>query len=401
MLPQNPLLQLTPTRAETTLKRIAEQIWKGHIPLKTAYAGSSSEHVSIDIAQTRSLQPVDQSFFWGELEDQAWFRITIPDTHQDGSWFLEWKGQGESTAYIDSVPYAGLDVGHHECPLPTKCSEVWIEVMALESGIWVPNAKERPALTEEGCRFTGASLKQRDDIAWEVYHSFEVLLDLLKSEYENNPSLRTPFARQIGYNSPLEDVTPLYRRLVRHIENATVAYESGGLEACRDCLRVSYQKLKGHAEELKCRLTGHAHIDLVWLWTEKAAQFKAVHTFATANLLMDRYPEFRFGYSQPASYRAVEKRSPALMEKVRKRIASGQWEAIGAAEVESDTMMACGEALARSLMIGQDGFAELQGKRLRKHFGYPTFSAIPRAFLRSSKKPASDISSPQNYTGAP
>ena len=46
-----------------------------------------------------------------------------------------------------------------------------------------------------------------------------------------------------------------------------------------------------------------------------------MHTFATANRLMDEYPEFLFGYSQPASYEAVARRSPEMMHAVRRRIA--------------------------------------------------------------------------------
>ena len=353
--------------------------------MSVQFAGSSTEHVSLSEAKKRKRRPADDGFFWGKLEDQAWFRIAIPRSKQDGTWHLEWKEQGESTAYIDGVPYSGLDVAHTTCPIPKGCKEIWMEVMALETGIWMSLIK-RPAITPEGCRFEGASAFQRDELAWEVLHSFEVLLDLLESEFNCNPSLRTPFGRQVGYNSPLEDVSPLYRKLVRLVENITCAYESGGLTACRQSLRRAYKELKGKSEMLKCRLTGHAHIDLVWLWTEKASEFKAVHTFATANRLMEQYPEFRFGYSQPASYRAVERHSPKLMQAVRKRIARKQWEALGAAEVESDTLLACGEALARSLMIGQEGFQELQGRTPRS-CGCRMSSATAHAYPSCSSRP--------------
>jgi alpha-mannosidase len=73
------------------------------------------------------------------------------------------------------------------------------------------------------------------------------------------------------------------------------------------------------------------------------------------------YPEFRFGYSQPASYDAVARRSPELMAAVRKKIASGNWEATGGSDVESDTQLPCGEALARAFVIGQERFADLRG----------------------------------------
>ena len=130
-------------------------------------------------------------------------------------------------------------------------------------------------------------------------------------------------------------------------------------------LKEAYAKFAGQSERIRAVLTGHAHIDLVWLWPERCSEYKATHTFSTMNRLMDLYPEFVFGYSQPASYDAVKRISPRLMDQVKKRIARGSWEPVGATEVESDTLIACGEALARSFIVGQKGFRRLQGKPSR------------------------------------
>jgi alpha-mannosidase len=89
---------------------------------------------------------------------------------------------------------------------------------------------------------------------------------------------------------------------------------------------------------------------------------KAVHTFSTVNRLMATYPEFRFAYSQPASYEAVGRRAPALLDATRRRMKSGQWEATGVLHVESDTLLACGEALARSFTLGQAWFQAERGE---------------------------------------
>lgn len=387
MLPETPFLQLVPARAATALERIRQQVWQPAQPLPVEWAGASVDHVDLAAARKRPRKLIDKPFFWGKREDQAWFRITVPKACRDGAWFLDWREQGESTAYIGGVPWAGLDVAHLNCRIPADCKEIWMEVMALESGIW--SRSGRPAMTPEGCRFEGAGARRRDDLAWEVSHDLHVLLDLLEDEYRANPSLRTPFGRRVGYNSPLEDVSVLYRQLARAVEEAVTAYERGGLAGARRKLREIYRALRGRAEALRCRLTGHAHIDLVWLWTEKAAESKAVHTFATANRLMEEYPEFRFGYSQPASYRAVERRAPKLMEAVRERIRQKRWEPVGAAEVESDTQIACGEALARSLLLGQDGFRDLQGKPsevlwLPDVFGYS--AALPQILSQTGVK---------------
>jgi len=130
-------------------------------------------------------------------------------------------------------------------------------------------------------------------------------------------------------------------------------------------LKETFARLRDGNPRLKAVLTGHAHIDLVWLWPERIGEAKALHTFATVNRLMDLYPEFRFAYSQPASYRAVAGRSPRLAEAVAARIRQGRWQATGAMEVESDTQLPHGEALARSLLLGQEGFRQLTGRSAR------------------------------------
>ena len=164
-----------------------------------------------------------------------------------------------------------------------------------------------------------------------------------------------------GFRPPLEDASPLLRQLLTRLDAAADVYDNDGPAAMRKLTKQIYADFPAASYAMKAVLTGHAHIDLVWLWPERTAEAKAVHSFATANTLMEQYPEFHFGYSQPASYEAVERRSPALMKAVRKQIKRGNWEPTGAMYVESDTQLACGEALVRSVSLGQAGFNDLTG----------------------------------------
>ena len=144
MLPETPFLQLVPARARKALEQIRQRIWQPARPLPVEFAGSSAGHIDWKAARKRPRRPVDRPFFWGEPYDQAWFRVAVPAAQRDGTWFLQWKEQGESTAYIGGVPYAGLDVAHHQCRIPKGTREIWVEVMCLESGIWMKI--ERPAV---------------------------------------------------------------------------------------------------------------------------------------------------------------------------------------------------------------------------------------------------------------
>ena len=152
------------------------------------------------------------------------------------------------------------------------------------------------------------------------------------------------------------------------------------MDALRRALAAVYREMRDAAPFASAALTGHSHLDLVWLWTEQIGEGKAVHTFANANRLMALYPEFRFAYSQSASYEAVGRRSPELHRAVKARLRSGQWEATGGMYVESDSHVPCGEGLARAFMIGQESFKKLTGK--------PIARALAARLVRFQRVPA-------------
>src|SRR5690606_24157383 len=140
---------------------------------------------------------------------------------------------------------------------------------------------------------------------------------------------------------------------------------TAALPALRKALAIVTAGIPAEEWQPIAALCGHAHIDLVWLWPEKATERKGIHTYATQLRLMERYREFVFVASQPALYRAIDRLEPALGRQIRARIKTGQWEAMGGFEVEPDNQLPSGEALARSLVLGQAKTAELTGKPSR------------------------------------
>lgn len=364
MLPANPFLQLTYPRLKSALPRVHNLIWNEVIPLKIAFGGNERDPVSVEKARQRSFKPVELPFTWGKLFDQGWFKISLPRDlpKQTTPLYLHWQEQGEATLYVDGVPHYGFDVAHRYCTLPIKAKELLVESLCLQSAIWHPAAT---GLDPAGSVVSKVALFTRNEQAWKAYHDLIVLTDLLEEEMKANFPLNKPSAVGIGFHPAVENVSPDYRQLLRRLDDAVNALDAGGIPALQSVLDAAFRDLRGRALPLSASLTGHAHIDLVWLWPERAGEAKAVHTFSTMNRLMDLYPEFRFAYSQPASYEAVERRSPKLMRAVQKRIAEKKWEPVGATEVESDTLIACGEALARSFLVGQERFRRLQGKPSR------------------------------------
>lgn len=359
MLPINPLLQLTPLRTQRGVLRLAELIWRDPRPLRVEATAARPDHVPLAVAQKAPRHAVRDGTGWGRLYDQRWCRVAIP---AGGGRWLRWDEQGEATLFVGGTPFYGFDVAHRYCELPAGVREVWVESLCVQAAIWHPDAK---GLAPEGNLFRGAQLLQRDDEAWHAYHDLNCLYEwMLDLRVKEHPGLaREPYS--MAQQAPLTDVTPLYRRLLRGLDTALDAFDTGGVGALRRALAKVYAEMRDPRPFSRAALTGHSHLDLVWLWTEQVGEGKAVHTFANVNRLMALYPEFRFAYSQPASYEAVARRSPALHRAVRARLRSGQWEATGGMYVESDSHVACGEGLARTFMLGQESFRQLTGRRSR------------------------------------
>src|SRR5262249_34098345 len=112
-------------------------------------------------------------------------------------------------------------------------------------------------------------------------------------------------------------------------------------------------------------LTGHAHIDLAWLWPLTETRRKIRRTFSTVLMLMDRYPDFTFNQSSAQAYTWIEQDDPALFARVKERVAEGRWEPTGGMWLESDCNVTGGEAFVRHLLYGQRYFERTFGKRLR------------------------------------
>ncbi|MEZ0299317.1 MAG: alpha-mannosidase [Candidatus Methylacidiphilales bacterium] len=355
MFPQHHLPQLIPNRIQSLTGRLQNAIWQNLQQLTVEATAADPRQRTIEEASQLPREEMAAGTSWGKLFDQRWFRVVIPAT--EGDVWLNWRDQGEATVYVDGFPHFGFDVAHRHCRITGNVGEVWVESHCIQSAIWHPEATGLKA----GSLHEGAFLCRRNDAAWEAYHDIKCLFDLaMDMRVRENPGAPRELTR-FGLQPALASVSPLYRRLLRLMDEAADALDLYGLEAFREKMRLAYEEVRMSKVFTNAVLTGHAHIDLVWIWPERIGEAKAMHTFASMNHLLEEYPEFRFTYSQPASYEAIRRRSPRLYKQVTERMATGQWQATGAMYVESDTMMACGEALTRSFILGQKGFIEMNG----------------------------------------
>jgi alpha-mannosidase len=144
-------------------------------------------------------------------------------------------------------------------------------------------------------------------------------------------------------------------------------------EETRSAVREARAMVASSLKELKAEyppvgllaLTGHAHLDLAWLWPVSETMRKGRRTFASVLSLMERYDDFVFNQSSAQLYRWIETGSPEIFERVRRRVEEGRWEPVGGSWVEADCQIPSGEAMVRQMLYGQRYFQEKFGHRSR------------------------------------
>ena len=359
---QNPLPQLIPQRVIKTKARVDALLWERIQPLAVYGGPVNPEPIVLAAGRRQRLRAVRPGEHFGPPRGgwhQRWFKVQVPaaGVAEKGRRFLHWRCEGETTAYVGGEPWAGLDLAHRSCPLPDGRTTLWLDCSTWQTGIWL-RGPGFDQIGRDGLRFDGCDLRVRNPLAWSVSCDLDVFIQLVQALYRSD---NVPVTPGFGYVPPLESCSPLLRRVLRGLEDACDAFVHGGLPALQRALQVLIGALPAETWQPVAALCGHAHLDLVWLWPEMATERKGVHGFATQLRLMERYPEITFVQSQPALYRAVERRAPALLRQIRTRIREGRWEVMGGFEVEPDTNLPCGEAIARSLIHGQRKIAALRG----------------------------------------
>jgi alpha-mannosidase len=303
--------------------------------------------------------------------------LTHPETEVPTSWPLEETSLeldvgGESLlkiAYPDSYERFGVDVNHLGFPLRQRRFSLEVESVArfpfgtpnrdprLSTArlVWIDAAVER---LHRRVRIVieAARTLESEDVVSPLVATAERALDGLSW-----PSATEAYLDRIADSGQLRSLWSLpgeldpYRAQLTEAERESVGAVLEELDGALERLRARYPKQGAVA------LTGHAHIDLAWLWPLDETERKARRTFWTAVGLLDRYPEFHFTQSSAQLYELVEHDDPGLFERIRGHVAAGRWEPIGGMWVEPDANMPSGESLVRQLLYGQRYFAEKFG----------------------------------------
>ena len=311
--------------------------------------------IDLDDSQWQEIKVHD---YWGKWQQNFILRssFTVPedwDTSQPIALFLPFGEAGdfshpEALAYIDGKPYAASDRHHQEFLLKSEWCDGKEHSLALHgwTGLGGSISKSTPTkLFMKQCEVVQIHQPTRDFIVL-----VRIALEAANNLDEHNPSkhhllnaLNKAF-NILDTRDPLGD-----KKFYTSVEPSIQALKAGIEKASAPLDAVI------HA-------TGHAHIDVAWLWTLGQTRRKSERTFYTVIRLMEQFPDYHFSQSQPQLFQYIKEDQPELFETITQRIKEGRWEPMGGMWVEADCNLSGAESLARQFLLGRSFFREHFGK---------------------------------------
>ena len=306
------------------------------------------DRISRDEAQALDYRPAQLGERFGPLWATYWFRVrgTAPEEWAGRRVDLLFTSLSEATLWRDGVVVQGLNTGgageRPDAVLTASASpgeRFELEVELACNGMF----GARPSARAEA-ELVGCELALFDEDAWKLWLDFETLRAL-----EREP-----------------DVDPAWAGVLREELNRFCNEPDPAI------LAALYEHRNGsRVHELAA--IGHAHLDTAWLWPLAETYRKAVRSFSSQVRYMDDYPEYRFACSQAVQLAWIKERNPDLWERIREKVASGQFVPVGGAWVEPDCNVPSGESLVRQFLHGQRFYEAELGRRCREFWSPDAF----------------------------
>jgi alpha-mannosidase len=284
---------------------------------------------------------------------------------------LAWEGAGqastEAIVYLDGAVLSGLDDFHRSALLPAAAHDGEHELLVR---CYTPYRQP----------FGGLSLLLRDETIFRLGQAMRAMFEAAPTYRESDVEKHALLKRLNDAYAAL-DLRAGWQS-EQFAESAKVAF---GLLQNQEP-RTENQQLEAGSQfsalgSPTIIATGHAHLDVAWLWPLWRTRQKVAHTVANALHLMERYPDYHFSMSQPQVYSYLKQDAPDLYERMKQRIAEGRFEPVGMMWLEPDCNVTSGESLVRQLAQGARFFAKEFGELnhvvwLPDVFGYS--AALPQ-----------------------
>lgn len=381
----NEYYKLTLARAKKLLDKIENIQFKEIMPLKAQYF-LTKEHLKFNQIKGFELSPIEIGTKWGNAWDSAWFLMKADVSHIKNQTNLMGKidCNGEGIVYSpDGTPYQGLTNGSvfkfHTGRSLFDIPSHWIKNGKLE--FWVEASAstlfglERERDPAENCPHPHGSYSGK-------YNEGSIVVkNEFLSEYRKDLSYILDLITEI----PVDSVR--YIRILKAVDDSiNVYFKSNGEN--KECISPLKKILNAKANDSSITISaiGHAHIDTGWLWPVKETIRKCARTFTNQLRLMEIYPEYKFGASQPQLYQFTKEYYPEVYQQIKERVKEGRWECQGGMWVEADCNLISGESFVRQIFYGkkfyQDEFGiEVKNVWLPDVFGYS--AAMPQIMKKS------------------
>ncbi|MGB2967005.1 MAG: hypothetical protein WBD14_06295, partial [Phycisphaerae bacterium] len=315
-------------------------------------------------------RPIGVGDRWGAAGRSAFFRrrLRLPADFRGRKVVLRLFFGGDALLRVNGEAFHSLDPFHYEALLTNRAKAGRTFHLEVEAYVtW--HAEKRYPHT-----FALAEVAALDEDVHRVYWDFRAAIKMLDVA-DLDPRLERFLSDRLWEalkHIPLQEKDPaLLRRRI--------------LEAGQQVRRSIYASDRFRGQGLM-HLVGHSHLDLVFQWPYKEYLRKIARTHSTMLRLMEQYPEFKFCQSQAQLYADMKKYWPDLYAQVKKRVAEGRWEIIGAFWVEPDCNLISGESFVRQILYGQKFFQKEFGFRSRSCWIPDVFGmswAMPQILARS------------------
>ncbi|NDL55508.1 alpha-mannosidase [Phytoactinopolyspora mesophila] len=371
-------------------ERIQTARYRRTAPLTVEAWAVPDEPVPFDDAVGQAYGPAAVGEPWGKPWETVWFHVTgqipVEWAASDGAEQCSFEVvidlgfseanpgfQAEATAYTpDGAIIKAIEPRTQHVPVeagPGGRIDIYVEAAAnpdVAQGFSfrpTPMGDKATAGAEPLYRLQQVDVALLDRTVWELEQDVQALAGLMRELPRDLPR-RAQILRAL-------------ERMLDVMDPDDIAGTAGD---GRDILRAVLDQ-PSYPSAHQVMAVGHAHIDSAWLWPVRETVRKCARTFSNVIALMEENPDFVFAASSAQQYAWIRDRYPKLFERIRAKVAAGQFVPVGGMWVESDTNLPGGEAMARQFVAGKRFFMEELGVEplevwLPDSFGYS--AALPQ-----------------------
>lgn len=379
--------QILIDRIHRFYKRLGSMLLIETIPFNATFSWSK-EAVPFEHRLAGDFKPIKEGNPWGKAWESAWFHLqaNIPEMWKNQPLVAELDFSGEGLVFTPhGVALQGITNGSIFDPnfartlvplaiIDSQDSvELWVETAANSLfGVYLETDPDENDPNRYG-HFDAKVEKMRlaifDEDLWHFILDIRILLGLIKR---------------------LDKDSVHRARVIRSLNEAIDAFggDRKNTNRSRSALKNELDK-PANASALNVAAVGHAHIDTAWLWPVKESIRKCARTFSTQLNLIEKYPEYIFGASQPQHYQFIKDHYPEIYQRIKTAVKRGQWELQGGMWVEADCNLISGESIVRQILHGKNFFLDefnidVDNLWLPDVFGYS--AALPQILQKSDIK---------------